>query len=58
MYERIVASDYDRCGSEPWKHISDRAKDLVLKLLEPDRTKRLTAEQVRDACCIIQHPAF
>ncbi|CAK9183397.1 unnamed protein product [Ilex paraguariensis] len=31
---------------EPWPQISDSAKSLVQQMLEPDRTKRLTAQQV------------
>lgn len=31
---------------EPWPQISDNAKSLVRKMLEPDPKKRLTAKQV------------
>lgn len=31
---------------DPWPKVSDYAKDLVKKMLEPDSTKRLTAQQV------------
>lgn len=31
---------------EPWPQISDSAKSLVRKMLEPDPRKRLTAQQV------------
>ncbi|KAL6973326.1 Calcium-dependent protein kinase 10 [Sarracenia purpurea var. burkii] len=39
--------DFDR---EPWPQISDSAKTLVRKMLDPDPRKRLTAQQV------IEHP--
>lgn len=31
---------------EPWPQISESAKSLVRRMLEPDPKKRLTAEQV------------
>lgn len=31
---------------DPWPKISDNAKDLVKKMLEPDPKRRLTAQQV------------
>ena len=31
---------------DPWPKVSDNAKDLVKKMLNPDPQKRLTAEQV------------
>jgi len=31
---------------DPWPRVSDSAKDLVRKMLEPDPKKRLTAAQV------------
>jgi len=34
---------------EPWKAVSNTAKDFILKLLKKDPTKRLTAQQVRFA---------
>ncbi|KAI4365902.1 hypothetical protein MLD38_021842 [Melastoma candidum] len=33
---------------EPWPQVSDTAKNLVRKMLEPDPSKRLTAQQVLD----------
>ncbi|XP_047311318.1 calcium-dependent protein kinase 32-like [Impatiens glandulifera] len=33
---------------EPWPKVSDNAKDLVKKMLEPDPRRRLTAHQVLD----------
>ncbi|KAL2940821.1 Calcium-dependent protein kinase 8 [Bienertia sinuspersici] len=33
---------------DPWPKVSDNAKDLVRKMLEPDPTKRLTAQEVLD----------
>ncbi|EPS73534.1 calcium-dependent protein kinase 8, partial [Genlisea aurea] len=35
---------------DPWPKVSDNAKDLVMKMLEPDPNKRLTARQV------LEHP--
>lgn len=31
---------------DPWPKVSDNAKDLVKKMLDPDPTQRLTAQQV------------
>ncbi|EPS69569.1 calcium-dependent protein kinase 8, partial [Genlisea aurea] len=33
---------------EPWPRVSDKAKDLVKKMLNPDPEQRLTAQQVLD----------
>ncbi|XP_057515166.1 calcium-dependent protein kinase 8-like [Amaranthus tricolor] len=33
---------------DPWPKVSDNAKDLVRKMLEPDPKKRLTAQEVLD----------
>nr|DAD29749.1 TPA_asm: hypothetical protein HUJ06_031217 [Nelumbo nucifera] len=33
---------------DPWPKVSDNAKDLVKKMLDPDPTQRLTAQQVLD----------
>ncbi|MED6206780.1 Calcium-dependent protein kinase 14 [Stylosanthes scabra] len=33
---------------EPWPKVSDNAKDLVKKMLDPDPKRRLTAEEVLD----------
>ncbi|XP_060216036.1 calcium-dependent protein kinase 7-like [Lycium barbarum] len=35
---------------DPWPKVSDNAKDLVKKMLDPDPTRRLTAQQV------LEHP--
>nr|GMD24475.1 calcium-dependent protein kinase 8-like [Ipomoea batatas]GMD24478.1 calcium-dependent protein kinase 8-like [Ipomoea batatas] len=35
---------------DPWPKVSDNAKDLIKKMLEPDPSKRLTAQQV------LEHP--
>ena len=43
MYIIRGGIDFDR---EPWPQISDSAKSLVRQMLEPDPTKRLTAQQV------------
>ncbi|KAL2530405.1 Calcium-dependent protein kinase 32 [Forsythia ovata] len=34
----------------PWPKVSDNAKDLVKKMLDPDSSRRLTAQQV------LEHP--
>ena len=31
---------------DPWSKVSDNAKDLVKKMLDPDPKRRLTAQQV------------
>jgi calcium-dependent protein kinase len=31
---------------DPWPKVSDNAKDLVKKMLDPDPKRRLTAQQV------------
>lgn len=31
---------------DPWPKVSDNAKDLVKKMLDPDPNKRLTAQEV------------
>lgn len=31
---------------DPWPKVSDSAKDLVKKMLDPDPSRRLTAQQV------------
>lgn len=31
---------------DPWPKVSDNAKDLVKKMLDPDPRRRLTAQQV------------
>ncbi|PRQ44655.1 putative protein kinase CAMK-CDPK family [Rosa chinensis] len=33
---------------DPWPKVSDNAKDLVKKMLNPDPKQRLTAQQVLD----------
>ncbi|KAL7595342.1 hypothetical protein Lser_V15G28415 [Lactuca serriola] len=33
---------------DPWPKVSDNAKDLVKKMLDPDQKRRLTAQQVLD----------
>lgn len=39
---------------DPWPKVSDDAKDLVRKMLEPDPKKRLTAQQVLGKCIYIE----
>lgn len=38
---------------DPWPRVSDNAKDLVRKMLDPDPYQRLTAQQVLGI--ILQH---
>lgn len=33
---------------DPWPKVSDNAKDLVKRMLNPDPSKRLTAQEVLD----------
>lgn len=35
---------------EPWPNVSENAKDLVRRMLEPDPKLRLTAKQVLGMC--------
>jgi calcium/calmodulin-dependent protein kinase I len=44
LYRKIKRADYDM-PSPYWDNISDLAKDLIRKLLNPDPKKRLTAQQ-------------
>lgn len=37
---------------EPWPKVSDRAKDLVKKMLNPDRKQRPTAQEVLGECIL------
>ncbi|PNX88845.1 calcium-dependent protein kinase 8-like protein, partial [Trifolium pratense] len=39
------AVDFKR---DPWPHVSDNAKDLVKKMLDPNPERRLTAQEVLD----------
>lgn len=43
--QAIIRSHVD-FKRDPWPKVSDRAKDLVKKMLNPDPTQRLTAEEV------------
>ncbi|KAL5708218.1 non-specific serine/threonine protein kinase [Ranunculus cassubicifolius] len=50
--EQGVAQAIIRCivdfKRDPWPKVSDNAKDLVKKMLDPDPKRRLTAQQVLD----------
>ncbi|CAA6653633.1 unnamed protein product [Spirodela intermedia] len=50
--EQGIAQAIIRCAidfnRDPWPLVSDNAKDLVRRMLEPDPTKRLTAQGVLD----------
>lgn len=43
--QAIIRSDV-QFKRDPWPKVSDNAKDLVKKMLDPDPKQRLTAEQV------------
>lgn len=49
MAQAIIRSviDFKR---DPWPRVSDTAKDLVRKMLEPDPKKRLSAAEVLGMC--------
>lgn len=51
MFEKIKGSDFD-FDERWWKDVSAHAKDLIVKLLEVDTKKRLTAKQA------LRHPWF
>ncbi|MQM14594.1 hypothetical protein Taro_047528, partial [Colocasia esculenta] len=50
--EQGIAQAIIRCvidfNRDPWPKVSDNAKDLVRRMLDPDPTKRLTAQEVLD----------
>lgn len=43
--QAIIRSHLD-FKRDPWPIVSDSAKDLVKRMLDPDRNRRLTAQQV------------
>ncbi|CAJ2673201.1 calcium-dependent protein kinase 8-like protein [Trifolium pratense] len=45
--QAIIRSNLD-FSREPWPKVSDNAKDLVKKMLDPDPKRRLTAQEVLD----------
>ncbi|MCH95074.1 calcium-dependent protein kinase 8-like, partial [Trifolium medium] len=45
--QAIIRSDID-FNREPWPKVSDNAKDLVKKMLDPDPKRRFTAQEVLD----------
>lgn len=45
IFNAILEGELDFV-SEPWPSISDSAKDLVRKMLNPDPKKRITSTQV------------
>lgn len=53
MAQAIIRSviDFKR---DPWPKVSDNAKDLVKKMLDPDPSRRLTAQQVLGNVCLHQ----
>ena len=50
MLNRIKNGEYNFEGAEKWKKISDKAKDLIQKMLVVDTNERYTIKQ------ILQHP--
>ena len=51
MAQAIIRSviDFKR---DPWPRVSDTAKDLVRRMLEPDPKKRLSAAEVLGMCLL------
>jgi serine/threonine protein kinase len=45
-YSKVQARDYSKMASWTWKRLSAPARELVLRLMERDPLKRLTAAQV------------
>lgn len=46
---------------DPWPRVSENAKDLVRKMLNPDPKRRLTAQEVLGIivyCLLISHASF
>lgn len=43
---------------DPWPRVSDNAKDLVKKMLDPDPKRRLTAQEVLGNVLICQCDAL
>lgn len=46
---------------DPWPRVSENAKDLVRKMLNPDPKRRLTAQEVLGIivyCPLISHASF
>lgn len=52
MAQAIIRSvvDFKR---DPWPKVSDSAKDLAKKLLDPDPSRRLTAKQALGSACLL-----
>jgi len=46
LMRNITDGHYDRCASDEWSAISSHAKDLVIKLLDPQPHTRLRADEV------------
>lgn len=45
IFEEVLHGDLD-FSTDPWPSISESAKDLMLKMLERDPRKRVTAHEV------------
>ena len=43
--QAIIRSQLD-FRRDPWPKVSEHAKDLIRKMLDPDQKRRLTAQQV------------
>ena len=52
IFDSILQGHLD-FETDPWPKISNSAKDLVKKMLNPDASKRLTSAQVlgKSLCC-------
>lgn len=46
LYHSIVNVEYDRCKGEAWAQVSESAKELIISLLDPDKTRRPAASEV------------
>ena len=46
MLNRIKNGEYNFEGAEKWKKISDKAKDLIQKMLVVDTNERYTIKQI------------
>lgn len=57
MAQAIIRSviDFKR---DPWPKVSESAKDLVKKMLDPDPRRRLTAQQVLGNGCLLNYNAL
>lgn len=55
MAQAILRGNID-FKREPWPNVSENAKDLVRRMLEPDPKLRLTAKQVLGMSSLMHKP--